>query len=186
MDVVGSTAYWDLVGDFLKKNRNKKFKLELAHLAFPDVSKRTIERRSKMGDWSKKKRGPPPKVGWDVEKAVVDFCIDMANMGFPQFIDDVVRKVRDAAARLGDDPSSIGGKTWIKLFRARWPLLVDRLATKSGKERIHAATEDNVLRFYDLSKLALHAVPAVRPADTYVIDECGVFGECRDRKVCPL
>jgi hypothetical protein len=170
---------WAKLAEFLKKHKKVYNRVELAVRAFPGVSKRTIQRHVKSKIFSPTKSGRAPILGVDFEDELVKYAFSMAEMGFPIYMSDIVRLSREWSEKVGILPEDVGGKKWAKLFRKRHPLLVDRLAIRSGQERNLACCSDYVGRFLDLVEL-VKDIPAGRK---WVVDEMGLMAENRDNKV---
>lgn len=144
------------------------------------VCKRTLKRRYAARNSGPTVKGPPPVLGHDTEKLLVNYALEMTNIGASIGIDDLISRAKQGAVALHLDADSIGGSDWKARFLARHPELAVRLGQKTGYERYTSATLDNCTRFMDLVELS---VSRARPEDIYIVDECGGKPENHNRQV---
>lgn len=122
----------------------------------------------------KNKTGPPPIFNIEEEKAMVDWCINLAKCGFPVKIEDLqntVAKIVQTDKRKTPFTNGRPGKKWCKLFLKRHPEISSRTAegitkgrsivTKKGilkwfRDLLEFLKENNLLSIFDNSRRVMN------------------------------
>lgn len=146
----------------------------------PGASRWTMRRRYASKDSSPTQHGPDPTLGKDGESILVEWLLGQWTVGNCVRVSTLIQKARALALALKRKAVDVGGRDWVGRFFERHTQISQRTGGVTGVERLQACTVHNGKRFLELASVALDGV---RPDDTWVMDECGVSGQRRDRKV---
>jgi len=146
--------------------------------AYNTLASRYELRRAGVG-----RTGPQPRLGSDVEEALVDWIRLSHATGCSVPVPLLSCKAKEIAARLHLDPKLVGGEKWRSLFFARHDEIRVRQGQLIGIERLVSLSRPAIKRFYDILEASSEGVA---PGDKWIADETNV--ELRDGagKVSPL
>ena len=174
---------WETAFSYLRKHRHDPHKWRNARSMVPGVALNTLKSRFKANRSEFTRKGPPPVLGADVEKAIKEFLLPQADVGNAFPIDLLPAKVRDIARGLfgtAGTGSFVGGKDWQARFHSRHPELSVRMGQLAEVTRLNCLSREAVDRFYSIAELALKGV---QPANVWFMDESGIAARGAQIKV---
>ena len=174
---------WEAAFSYLRKYRYAAHKWRSALSLVPGVGLNTLKRRFRDDNTEITRKGPPPRLGDDVEKAIEEFLLAQADVGNAFPVDLLPAKAREIAKVLFGDPNLqgfVGGKDWQTRFQNRHPQLSARLGQLSEVTRLACLSREAVDRFYTIAEEALKGVD---PANVWFMDESGVAARGAQVKV---
>ena len=124
------------------------------------------------------KPGPATVFSKGEENELVDYVVQMANMGFGLTRGDLQLTAYRLAERLGKSHpflNGIAGRGWLEGFLARYPKLVLRSTQPLSYSRAVSANPDAISdHFAKLGSLYARLNILSKPMQIYNVDECGV------------
>lgn len=99
---------------------------------------------------NKQRSGPNPFLTTQEESVLTNWCLDLAKCGFPVKYDELVTSVKillDKTKRITSFPKNKPGRTWLRSFYKRNPVLAKKQAKSISKGRA-VVTEESIRKWF--------------------------------------
>ena len=150
--------------------------------ALGGINPKTVKTRYENHNFGVTRKGPPPRLGSDIEDKLVEYVLTCQRMGCsvpPSAFSELARKL---ATQL-NVTESVGGYKWMELFYGRHPQLSQRQTQLIELCRLTGVNRDAVARYFDILELAVTGVP---PSRIYILDETNLAQQNLNGKVCSI